>query len=298
MSVNFEYYKVFYYTAKYRNFTKAASLLCTSQPSVSRMIRLLEQELGCSLFIRTPKGVMLTPEGQELYSHVAPACEGIFAGEENLIRTSGLKGGTIRIGASETALRCYVFEELEQFYTSYPDIRLQIQNYTAIEAVCALQTGKVDLAIVTTPAEIYQPLKLTKLVPFQEILVGGPRFHFLSGYPLHLEALSGYPFICLSKGTKTRIFYESFYSSHKIPFSPEIEVGTSDLVLPCVRHNLGLGFLPRDFAVTALEQKEVFEIHLMEEIPQRYICMIEDPLHPLGQSAQLLKKHLLQSATV
>ena len=56
MSVNFEYYKIFYYVAKYKSITQAASLLYSSQPSISRMIKILEQELGCTLFIRTPEG--------------------------------------------------------------------------------------------------------------------------------------------------------------------------------------------------------------------------------------------------
>ena len=81
MSVNFEYYKIFYYVAKYKSITQAASLLYSSQPSISRMIKILEQELGCTLFIRTRKGVALTPEGEELFDHVAPACEELFVGK-------------------------------------------------------------------------------------------------------------------------------------------------------------------------------------------------------------------------
>ncbi|MFQ9150404.1 MAG: LysR family transcriptional regulator [Blautia sp.] len=56
MSVNFEYYKIFYYVAKYKSITQAASLLYSSQPSISRMIKIPEQELGCTLLIRTSEG--------------------------------------------------------------------------------------------------------------------------------------------------------------------------------------------------------------------------------------------------
>ena len=135
MSVNFEYYKIFYYVAKYKSITQAASLLYSSQPSISRMIKILEQELGCTLFIRTRKGVALTPEGEELFDHVAPACEELFVGEELLSRSYGLQGDTIRIGASETALRCFLFEKLELFYTEHPAIKLKIYNHTASEAL-------------------------------------------------------------------------------------------------------------------------------------------------------------------
>ena len=67
MAANFEYYKIFYYVAKYQNFTLAAKALLSSQPSVSRCMQALETELGCRLFIRTKRGVSLTAEGEQLY---------------------------------------------------------------------------------------------------------------------------------------------------------------------------------------------------------------------------------------
>ena len=171
MSVNFEYYKIFYYVAKYKSITQAASLLYSSQPSISRMIKILEQELGCTLFIRTRKGVALTPEGEELFDHVAPACEELFVGEELLSRSYGLQGDTIRIGASETALRCFLFDNLELFYAEHPAIKLKIYNHTASEALENLKNGNVDLAVVSTPLELVPPMRTTRLLPIQEICI-------------------------------------------------------------------------------------------------------------------------------
>ena len=67
MDVNFEYYKIFYYVAKYHNFTKAAQALNNSQPNITRAMNCLEQQLNTTLFIRTNRGVQLTPEGERLY---------------------------------------------------------------------------------------------------------------------------------------------------------------------------------------------------------------------------------------
>ena len=67
MNFNFEYYKVFYYVAKYGSLTRAASVLMTSQPAVTRTIRNLENDLSCRLFIRSKSGVELTPEGKVFY---------------------------------------------------------------------------------------------------------------------------------------------------------------------------------------------------------------------------------------
>ena len=75
MDVNFEYYKIFYYVAKYHNFTKAAQALNNSQPNITQAMNCLEQQLNTTLFIRTNRGVQLTPEGERLYT-----CNGAVPG--------------------------------------------------------------------------------------------------------------------------------------------------------------------------------------------------------------------------
>ena len=83
MDVNFEYYKIFYYVAKYHNFTKAVQALNNSQPNITRAMNCLEQQLNTTLFIRTNRGVQLTPEGERLYTHVLSAMEQFQAAERS-----------------------------------------------------------------------------------------------------------------------------------------------------------------------------------------------------------------------
>ena len=71
MDINFEYYKIFYYVAKYCNFTKAARALGNSQPNVTRAMNNLEQQINSILFIRNNRGVQLTPEGERLNVYLA-----------------------------------------------------------------------------------------------------------------------------------------------------------------------------------------------------------------------------------
>ena len=70
MFISYDYYRIFYYVAKYGNISKAAKVLLSSQPNVTRTIKNLEGELGCTLFSRTSRGMRLTPEGERLYGHV------------------------------------------------------------------------------------------------------------------------------------------------------------------------------------------------------------------------------------
>ena len=81
MAVPYDYYRIFYYVAQHKSFTKAAEALGNNQPNITRCMNNLEQDLGCKLFVRTNHGVSLTPEGQRLYSRAAVAFEQLRLGE-------------------------------------------------------------------------------------------------------------------------------------------------------------------------------------------------------------------------
>ena len=72
MAVPYDYYRIFYYVAQHKSFTKAAEALNNNQPNITRCMNNLEHDLGCKLFVRTNHGVSLTPEGHR-YRVVRPA---------------------------------------------------------------------------------------------------------------------------------------------------------------------------------------------------------------------------------
>ena len=82
--VVYDYYRIFYYVAQYKSFTRAAEVLGNNQPNITRCMNNLENELNCQLFVRSNRGVRLTPEGQKLYEHVAIAFEQLQMGEDEL----------------------------------------------------------------------------------------------------------------------------------------------------------------------------------------------------------------------
>lgn len=295
MAVSYDYYRIFYYVAKYRSFTKAARQLMNSQPNITRAINNLEHSLGCRLFLRTHRGVTLTPEGKQLYSHVRIAFEHLLTGEAELTSARNLERGRITIGASETALNGLLLDVLTQFHRTYPGIHIQITNQTTPQAIDAIRSGAVDLAVVTSPAEVNRPLGTDPLRTFSEVLIAGPGFLPLAGQVVPLTALQDYPLIALNPDTKTYQFYSELFSSHGCVFHPDIELATVDQILPLVKHDLGLGFLPRFFAEDAIRSGEVLEITLDVPIPGRTICMIRDHSNPLS-AAGLALEQMIRSA--
>ncbi|MBC8573852.1 LysR family transcriptional regulator [Jingyaoa shaoxingensis] len=295
MNVNLEYYRIFYYVAKYQNFTRAARAMGNSQPNITRAMNLLEQEIHCTLFIRTNRGVRLTPEGEKLYIRVSAAMEQLQTAEEELHESSGLEHGTISIGASETALNIYLLEKLRTFHMEYPGIRLKIYNHSTPQAVQAVKNGEIDFAVVTTPTDVETPLKKVDLYSFQEILVGGKTFMALGSQELSLAEVQNYPFICLGRETQTWKFYQQIFERHGLELMPDTEVATTDQILPLVKNELGMAFLPEAMAREAIEKGEIIELSLRESVPQRSVCMVYDRQHPLSAAAKELKSRMQQS---
>ncbi len=294
MDASFDYYKAFYYVAKYSNFTKAAGAMLSSQPAVTRSIQNLESELGCRLFIRSRHGVTLTPEGKLLYRYVAPACERILRGEEELGLALGLHGGSVSIGATETALHCLLLDRLSDFQQEHPDVKIRISNGTTAQVLSDMKEGRTDLAVVPTPFQIEKPYTSVRLRPIRSVLVGGSRFAHLCSTPLSLSDLKQYPLAGLSGSTMSYRFYEDFFAAHGLSLHYDIEMANADLLLPVARHNLGLAFVPEKLVEDSLEQGKLFSIPLKEEIPLRHVCLVRDPGRPLGAAARCLLELLMK----
>lgn len=278
--MNYEYYKIFYHVGKQKNITRAAAELYSSQPAVTRAIQKLEAELGCPLFIRTKSGVEFTHEGQKLYDYVKIACQQLTKAEEEIGQSSVLQGSTIYIGATVTALHCFLFGFLDTFHEKYPEVKFKIKTGSSDAVIGNLKDGEVDLAFVTTPCPASKGLRMTTIRSFGDILIAGRRFEELRNRTLTYEDLRSYPFICLLKDMQLRRFIDDMFAAHRVNITPDIESDSADLIVPMVSHNLGLAFVPEGFTQDALQQGDIFQVKFASPLPQRFVCLITDPSHP------------------
>lgn len=293
MNINYEYYRIFYYTAKFKNLTQAAKAAGSNQPNISRIIKLLEHELGCNLMIRSNRGITLTPEGERLYSHVKIAIEQLKLAEEELQMTADLKEGFITIGATETALHLLLLPVLNRFKKQYPKIHIRILNHLTNQAIDSVKSRLVDFAVIATPPSVDKSLNPYPIMEFRDILIGGPSYAHHENIPVTLKELTAYPLVCLNENTMTYQFYEDFYRRNHLIFKPELEVAATDQILPIIKNDLGVGFIPEIFVKDALVKGEVHQLLLAEEIPPRQICLIENKSHPLSIAARELKRMLI-----
>lgn len=288
MNISCDHYRIFYNVAKYKSFTRAAEVMYANQPNLTRAVKTLEKQLGCTLFERTNKGVQLTSDGKELYEHISIAFEHIEAGELAVSEKHSMQRGVVSVGATEIALRCFLLPVLSRYHKMYPGIRIKILNVSTPQALKMINSSLVDIAIVTTPADITSKLSVVDLSSFREVPVCSEELEVKNG--ADIRDLQSYPIISLGEGTSTFDFYSDEFIKHGCVFSPDIEAATADQIMPLVKHGLGIGFVPEDFL--ALESG-IRKIELKEELPKREIILVRKKEHSLPLPAKELVDMIL-----
>jgi len=286
MTINLEYYKMFYYVAKLKSITLAAEELFISQPAVSQGIKQLEGSIGGSLFFRTSKGVSLTPEGEVLYKYVSRGYEYIALGESKFKELFTLETGEIRIGASDMTLQFYLLNYLEYFHKLYPKVKVKVTNVPTPETLEYLHSGKIDFGVVSEPVNEYKGLNILPVSNIQDVFIANERFSELKGSIINLNELQDYPIICLERNTSARKYVDAFLKENGTTLNPEFELATSDLIVQFSKRGLGIGCVVRNFAEKLIESGELFELNLRTSIPQRHICIVTQdkmPISPAGK---------------
>ena len=291
MYISYDYYRIFYYVAKYGNITQAAKILLNNQPNLTRAIKTLESQLGCPLFIRNNRGMKLTPEGERLFEHIRIAFENIEAGEAEIIESRNLEKGTVFVAASEVALHCVLLPVLKQYRTLYPGIRLKISNHSTPQAVDAIKNGIADIAVVTTPTLPSAMIEEVTVRKFHEVAVCSAAFSELLGEKVGFAELLSYPMISLGTQTKSFELYSDFFAEEGLHYHPETEAATADQILPMVKADLGIGFIPREF----LQGVEgVFVIETEKSLPEREIRIVKRHEQTLSIAAKELERLILK----
>ena len=290
MYIGYDYYRIFYYVAKYGNVTQAARVLLNNQPNLTRAVKTLESELGCPLFIRSNRGMKLTPEGERLLRHIRIAIENIEAGEAEIIESRNLERGSVFVAASEVALHCVLLPVLKKYRSLYPGIKLKISNHSTPQAIDAIKNGFADIAVVTTPTLPSAMLDEITVRKFREVAVCSSAFSELWGRKVSFEELLSYPLISLGTQTKSYELYSDFFAGEGLRYQPETEAATADQIVPMVKADLGIGFVPEEF-LEGIEGVSVIETE--KPLPEREIRVVKRCEQPLGIAAKEMEKLIL-----
>ena len=290
--MNYGYYNTFLYVAKFKSISKAAKELYTSQPAVTRVIKLIEKELGCSLFVRSKYGVELTKEGEILYEYVNSAFITLTKGEEMVSKAGSLTEGDILIGSTITALDEFLFEYLKVFHKKYPNVKYRIFTQSSNQTIQKLNSGLIDVAFVTTPFDGNPNLIKYELNDFENIIIAGDKFKNILKKNINLKELEDTPFVLLPRHMQLREYTDKLFEENGMHVDPTIEVDSAHMVAPMVENNFGIGIVPKSLVKKELEENRVFEVKLDKPLPNRKVIALVNKDFPIKTATKTFIKEM------
>lgn len=146
--------KYFLAVAREENVTKAANLLHITQPTLSRQLMQLEEELGIKLFQRGRHNIMLTEEGMLLRRRAQEIVDLTEKTEKELVHGAETVSGEISIGCGETQNMKPLCEMIAAFQEKYPEVVFHIYTAIADDVTERLENGVLDMGLLLEPVEI------------------------------------------------------------------------------------------------------------------------------------------------
>ncbi len=247
------------------NVSATAERLYTSQPGISKQVRLLEEELGLQIFVRSGKHLTeITPEGQA----IVEAAGRILAEVENIERIAAdhadESSGSLSIATTHTQARYALPPVIRRFIERYPGVSLQMQQGTPEQIAEMADNRRVDFAIATEALERFSGLVMLPCYRWNRCVVV-PRGHPLTETELTLQELARHPIVTYVFGFTGRSQLDEAFRREGLEPNVVFTAVDADVIKTYVRLGLGVGIIahmaydPRiDGDLVALEAKHLF----------------------------------------
>jgi LysR family transcriptional regulator, cys regulon transcriptional activator len=251
------------------NITAAAQKLHTSQPGVSKQIKLLEEELGFQIFVREGRNLTrITPAGQQVIERALRILQ-----EANSIRSLSTElrdegKGSLSIGTTHTQARYVLPDVIREFRTRYPQVRLNLHQGTSEQIAEMVARDRVDFAIATGSEDLFPHLVRLPVYRWHRAVVV-PRGHPLaSAGKLTLKKLAEYPIVTYVFSISGRSSLPALFETAGLSLDVALTARDSDVIKTYVRIGLGVGILARlaidpaaDADLIILDAAHLFEGH-------------------------------------
>lgn len=249
------------------NVSATAQALYTSQPGISKQIRLLEDELGVEIFARSGKHLTrVTAAGESIIKtagEVLRKCENIKQiGQE----FSNERVGSLSIATTHTQARYALPKVISGFMQQYPDVALHMHQGTPTQIAEMAADGTVDFAIATEGMEQFGDLIMMPCYRWNRCVVV-PKGHPLISLPkLSLEALAEFPIVTYVFGFTGRSKLDEAFSQEGLVPKVIFTAADADVIKTYVRLGLGVGIVAgmaidelQDQDLVALDASHLFE---------------------------------------
>jgi DNA-binding transcriptional LysR family regulator len=227
--------------------TRAAARLAVSQPTLTHAIARLEEELGGALWKRSTNrraGVLPTELGERVLERGSRALRELEALEQDAAGLRGLTAGTLRVGSVQSLAGTLLPRWVAQYLERYPAITLDLPLVSSESAPAALESGKLDAALVVGPQPANAALKRLRCGE-QELLAVVPARHPLAKRrQIPIAALAEEPFVLVPAGTFFAAAIEEV--CRKAGFAPKVRTRIASISGLCalVRAGVAVTILP------------------------------------------------------
>lgn len=242
---------VFLTTARHLNFRAAAIELDVTPSAISHSVKTLEQRFGVRLFNRTTRSVSLTDAGQRLATKLRPAMSSILEAMLEADDLRAVPSGTVRINASEGAIRMVLKPVLARFLREYPHVHLDIVVDGKLSDVTA---DGFDAGIRLTDAVPQDMIAIQLTDDIRFAAVGSPAYFSARGRPQVPQDL--YRHDCVrfrfDSGAIFRWEFEYQGNVETINVSGPLTLTDQPLMVDAAIDGIGIAFVPEHLATEGL----------------------------------------------
>ncbi len=225
------------------NVTKASALLNTVQPAVSRLLRLLEEDLGVDLFTRHRHGMELTDPGRALLEYARRIMNEVDRARAEIKPTRGSVGGIVTIGLLPSTSDLLSGAVIDAVTRAYPGIRLRFSVGHGGHLQQWLVAGEIDLALLYDQ-EPTASIQVKQLVVESQWVVGLPKLKLRPGKPVPLKWIATQPLILPSTSHGLRTLVEQAAASKNIILQVAVETNAPSVQKSLVLVGHGVTVLP------------------------------------------------------
>lgn len=236
--------RAFVEVAETRSFSTAALRLHLTQPAISKRIAALEEAYGARLFDRIGRAVDLTESGRALLPRARRILADLEDSHRALSDLSGTVGGTLRLGTSHHIGLHRLPPTLRSFAARFADVTLDL-HFMDSEAAChAVETGDLELAIVTLPPEQRASLDLLPVWDDPLIVVCAPEHPLAQRRRVQIGDLAAFPSILPASSTYTRQIAERVFRELGVELRSSLSTNYLETIKMLVSVGLGWSLLP------------------------------------------------------
>jgi LysR family cys regulon transcriptional activator len=226
------------------NVSVTAQSLYTSQPGISKQIRLLEDELGVEIFARSGKHLTrITPAGKTIIEQAGEILRKVDSIKRVAQEFSNEKSGALTVATTHTQARYALPPMIGQFIDQYPDVALHMHQGTPMQIAEMAADGTVDFAIATEAMEHFGDLVMLPCYKWNRCIVV-PKNHPLSQKTLlTLEDIAAHPIVTYVFGFTGRSKLDEAFMQYGLTPKVVFTATDADVIKTYVRLGLGIGIM-------------------------------------------------------